>query len=594
MNIKRIFDLLDRYEQLFKNKDDVFGAKQNGKWIEYSTKDYITFSHQISYGLLSLGFQKGDKIITITNNRPEWNFVDMGMAMIGVVHVPVFTSLSSVEYEFIFEHSDAKLIFVSDKTLYTKIIQAAKKTNIDNLIYSFDKVDQVKNWNEIINRGKESAVYYREEVEKLKKSIHEDDFATLIYTSGTTGTSKGVMLSHRNMVQNFLAAAEVFQLSLNDRFLSILPLCHVGGRMGNYQTQYSGSSLYYAESMGTLAANMKEIKPSGFEAVPRILEKVFDSIVAKGNKLKGLKKMIFFWAVSLGLEYKIKNESSWLYKLKLKIADKLIFSKWRDALGGKLRLIGCGGAALQPRLEKIFWAAGIKVINMYGLTETSPIITINRQTKPDLKLGTVGTLIHGVEIKINDDGEILCKGHNVMLGYYKNTELTEQVFDNEGWFHTGDIGYLDENKFLVVTDRKKEIFKLSSGKFIAPQVIENKLKESVFIDQIMVIGEHEKFASALISPDFFNIKDWCNSKNLKYKSNTDIILIPEVYSLIQEEIKNLNKKNAKAEHILKFKLVADEWSPVSGELSPTLKLKRKFIAKKYQDQIDQIYSKQMV
>ena len=594
MNIKRIFDLLDRYEQLFKNKDDVFGAKQNGKWIEYSTKDYITFSHQISYGLLSLGFQKGDKIITITNNRPEWNFVDMGMAMIGVVHVPVFTSLSSVEYEFIFEHSDAKLIFVSDKTLYTKIIQAAKKTNIDNLIYSFDKVDQVKNWNEIINRGKESAVYYREEVEKLKKSIHEDDFATLIYTSGTTGTSKGVMLSHRNMVQNFLAAAEVFQLSLNDRFLSILPLCHVGGRMGNYQTQYSGSSLYYAESMGTLAANMKEIKPSGFEAVPRILEKVFDSIVAKGNKLKGLKKMIFFWAVSLGLEYKIKNESSWLYKLKLKIADKLIFSKWRDALGGKLRLIGCGGAALQPRLEKIFWAAGIKVINMYGLTETSPIITINRQTKPDLKLGTVGTLIHGVEIKINDDGEILCKGHNVMLGYYKNTELTEQVFDNEGWFHAGDIGYLDENKFLVVTDRKKEIFKLSSGKFIAPQVIENKLKESVFIDQIMVIGEHEKFASALISPDFFNIKDWCNSKNLKYKSNTDIILIPEVYSLIQEEIKNLNKKNAKAEHILKFKLVADEWSPVSGELSPTLKLKRKFIAKKYQDQIDQIYSKQMV
>lgn len=333
MNVKRIFDLLDRYEQLFKNKDDVFGVKQNGKWIKYSTKDYITFSHQISYGLLSLGFQKGDKIITITNNRPEWNFVDMGMAMIGVIHVPVFTSLSSVEYEFIFEHSDAKLIFISDKILYTKIIQAAKKTNKDNLIYSFEEVDQVKNWNEIINRGKESAVYYKEEVEKLKKSIHEDDFATLIYTSGTTGTSKGVMLSHRNMVQNFLAAAEVFQLSINDRFLSILPLCHVGGRMGNYQTQYSGSSLYYAESMGTLAANMKEIEPSGFEAVPRILEKVFDSIVAKGNKLKGLKKMIFFWAVSLGLEYKIKNESSWLYKLKLKIADKLIFSKWRDALG---------------------------------------------------------------------------------------------------------------------------------------------------------------------------------------------------------------------------------------------------------------------
>lgn len=594
MSVTRTFDLLERYEQKILSKEDAFGVKQDGKWVKYSSKEYIEIAHQISYGLLSLGMQKGDKIVTITNNRPEWNFVDMGMAMIGVVHVPVFTSLSSDEYEFILQHSDAKLIFVSDKTLYNKVAQAAKKINKNEIIYSFDTIDEVKNWNEILNLGKESTVYYKEEVEKLKKSINENDFATLIYTSGTTGTSKGVMLSHKNLVQNFLAAAEVFKLTIDDKFLSILPLCHVGGRMGNYQTQYNGSSLYYAENMGTIAANMKEIKPNGFDTVPRLLEKVFDNIIAKGKKLKGFKKTIFFWAIKIGLKYKLKWESSWWYEMKLKIADKLIFTKWRDALGGEIRIVGCGGATLQPRLERVFWAAGIKVINMYGLTETSPIITINRQTIPDLKLGTVGALIEGVEIKIADDGEILCKGHNVMLGYYKNSELTEQVFDKDGWFHTGDIGYMDKNKFLMVTDRKKEIFKLSSGKFIAPQVIENKIKELNCIDQIMVVGEHEKFASALISPNFTYINDWCDQNDLKYNSNEEIIQIPEVYSLMQHDIKDFNKKVAKAEQILKFKLIADEWSPASGELSPTLKLKRKFIAEKYRDLIEQIYSKQIV
>ena len=594
MRVTRTFDLLERYEQRFLSKEDAFGVKQDGKWVKYSSKEYIEIAHQISYGLLSLGIQKGDKIITITNNRPEWNFVDMGMAMIGIVHVPIFTSLSSDEYEFILQHSDAKLIFVSDKTLYEKVAQAAKKINKNEIIYSFDTIDKLKNWNEILNLGKESTVYYKEEVEKLKISINENDFATLIYTSGTTGISKGVMLSHKNLVQNFLAAAEVFKLTIDDKFLSILPLCHVGGRMGNYQTQYNGSSLYYAENMGTIAANMKEIKPNGFDTVPRLLEKVFDNIIAKGKKLKGFKKTIFFWAIKIGLKYKPKGESSWWYKMKLKIADKLIFTKWRDALGGEIRIVGCGGAALQPRLERVFWAAGIKIINMYGLTETSPIITINRQTIPGLKLGTVGALIEGVEIKIADDGEILCKGHNVMLGYYKNPELTEQVFDKDGWFHTGDIGYMDKNKFLMVTDRKKEIFKLSSGKFIAPQVIENKIKELNCIDQIMVIGEHEKFASALISPNFTYINDWCDQNDLKYNSNEEIIQIPEVYSLMQHDIKDFNKKVAKAEQILKFKLIADEWTPASGELSPTLKLKRKFIAEKYRDLIEQIYSKQIV
>lgn len=594
MIITRIFDILTRYEQQFLNKDDVLCVKQNGKWIKYSTQNYIKIAYQVSYGLLALGFKKGDKIITLSNNRPEWNFVDMGMAMIGVVHVPVFTSLSSDDYEYILEHSDSKMVFVSDKSLYLKLINVIIKTNKDILIYSFDFIDQVKNLNNLLELGQESEVYYKEEVQKIKESIHENDLATLIYTSGTTGISKGVMLSHKNMIQNCIAANNVFRLTENNKFLSILPLCHVGGRMGNYQTQYSGCSLYYAENMGSIATNMKEIEPDGFEAVPRILEKVFDSIIAKGNKLKGFKKIIFFWAVNLGLNYKLPDESNWWYKKKLKIADKLIFSKWRTALGGKLRLIGCGGAALQPRLEKIFWAAGIKVINMYGLTETSPIITINRQEKPELKLGTVGSVIDGIEIKFTDEGEILCRGHNVMLGYYKNPELTDQVLDSEGWFHTGDLGYLDENKFLVITDRKKEIFKLSSGKFIAPQVIENKLKESIAIEQVMVIGEHEKFASALIYPNFSYVKEWCDHNNLKYNSNDDIIQIPEVYSLIQQDIINYNNKSQKAENILKFKLVANEWSPSSGELSPTLKLKRKIILEKYKNQINQIYNKQLV
>jgi len=362
MKVTRTFDLLNRYQENF-DKEDALVAKESGKWVKYTTRQYIDYAYAFSYGLLALGIKKGDKIVTVSNNRPEWNFVDMGMAMIGVVHVPV------------------------------------------------------------------------------------------------------------------------------------LPLCHVGGRMGNYQTQYSGTSIYYAENMGAIAANMREIKPDGFDAVPRILEKIYDTVISKGKKLTQPKKSIFFWAVKLGLKYKDDGDNSWFYNRKLKIADKLIFIKWREALGGNIRLVGCGGASLQPRLERIFWACGIKVLNMYGLTETSPIITINKSTIPDFKLGTVGKLIEGVDVKIADDGEILCKGHNVMLGYYKDQELTKSVFDEDGWFHTGDIGSWDKDKFLKVTDRKKEIFKLSNGKFIAPQIIENKIKESIFIDQIMVTGEHEKFVT---------------------------------------------------------------------------------------------------
>ncbi len=593
MTISRTFDLLDRYASQF-NRDNVFNIKENGEWKGYSATEYISLAHTFAYGLMELGYNQGDKIVTVSNNRPEWNFADMGMAMLGVVHVPVFPSLSIDEYQYILKHSETKLVIVSDKTLHKRLEAASKGVPGGIGIYSFDKLEGVKNWKEIVELGSKHKDKHLEKLEDNKMKIKEDDFATLIYTSGTTGVAKGVMLSHKNMVRNFLAASEIFGLGPDDRYLSILPLCHVGGRMGNYQTQYSGSSIYYAENMGTIAVNMKEIKPQGFDTVPRILEKIFDSVVAKGNQLKGIKRVLFFWAVRLGLRYELPEDSSWFYKKKLALADKLIFSKWREALGGNIQMAGCGGASLQPRLERVFWASGIQIINMYGLTETSPIITINRRSKPNIKLGSVGTLIDGVEMKIAEDGEVLCKGHNVMLGYYNDPELTAQVLDENGWFYTGDIGQILEGKYLEITDRKKEIFKLSSGKFIAPQIIEGKLKESAFIEQSMVVGEQEKFASALITPNFNYLSDWCKKNDFPCDEKDKLFSHPKVKDLFNQEIKQINKKLNQHERISRHQLVPHTWGPDSGELSPTLKLRRKFILEKYADEIVKIYVKKAV
>ena len=590
MKITRIFDLLDRYKNKF-DKSDAFVSKKGNEWIKISSERYYNDSHLFSYGLMALGFKKGDKIASISNNCPEWNIIDMGMSMIGVVHVPIFNTLSIDEYKYILKHSEVKAVFVSNLNIYKTIKEAYKNIGNTNDIYSFNTLDSIPSWTEIIELGRKNIDKYKNKLEEIKNGITEEDFATLIYTSGTTGTSKGVMLSHKNVVQNFLAAAKVFNLSSTDRYLSILPLCHVGGRMGNYQTQYSGCSIYYAESMASIAKNMKEIRPSGFDAVPRILEKIYDSIIAKGKKLKGIKKHIFFWAVKVGLDYRLSGFGLPFYNIKLKIADKLIFSKWREAIGGNVRIVGCGGASLQTHLERVFWASGIKILNMYGLTETSPIITINRTDKPNVKLGSVGAIIKGVEIKIANDGEILCKGHNVMLGYYKNPELSNEAFDKDGWFRTGDIGSIDDDGFLFVTDRKKEIFKLSNGKYIAPQSIEGKIKQSVFVDQTMVIGENEKFASALISPNFSYVNDWCKENEITICNNEDLIKIPEVLEVFASEVKKINKELSGSEKILRFKLVADEWTSNSGELSPTLKLKRKFIDNKYQNLVKEIYMK---
>lgn len=588
--VTRTFDLLDRYRDRFV-KDDVLCFKQKGVWRKFSTEEYIEYSTSFCYGLYESGFRKGDKIITVSANRPEWNFADMGMSMAGVVHVPVFTSLSATEYEYIIRNSGARMILISDRKLYRTLHPALAATTDLCPAYTFDEIEGTANWQEFIEKGRNATEKTKQEIEEIRNNIAPDDFATLIYTSGTTGIPKGVMLSHRNMVSNFISAASVFNLKPTDKFLSILPLCHVGGRLGNYQTQYSGASIYYAENMGAIAANMKEVRPDGFDAVPRVMEKFYDVIISKGKNLKGIKKTIFFRAVNLGLKYQPFGENGWLYEKKLSLADKLIFSKWREALGGNVRIVGCGGACLQPRLERVFWAAGIKVVNMYGLTETSPIITINRTEKGKVKLGSVGMTIEGVELRISDDGEILCKGPNVMLGYYNDPELTKSVFDDEGWFHTGDMGHIEDGKFLMVTDRKKEIFKLSNGKFIAPQIVENIFRESPIIDQIMVIGEHEKFASALISPNFRYFEDWKLAKKVFYSNNDELITLPEVLSFFSSEVDKLNKRLSPPERINRFRLVNEEWSPATGELSPTLKLRRKFISEKYSAVVDQVYNK---
>jgi long-chain acyl-CoA synthetase len=590
MEVRRTFDLLDRYKEKFQ-KDDALCFKQNGAWVKFSSGDYIENSNDFCRGLYELGLIKGDKIITVSSSRPEWNFVDLGMAMLGIVHVPVFTSLNKAEYEYIIKDSGARMILISDSKLHKVVSQAFDFPEFSAGVFTFDNIEGVRNWKEITGKGRSCSESVKLETEKIKNSISPEDVATLIYTSGTTGKPKGVILSHKNLVSNFLSAANVFNLSPEDKYLSILPLCHVGGKLGNYQTQYSGSSIYYAENMGTIAVNMAEIKPVGFDAVPRVLEKFYDVIISKGNKLTGFKKSMFFWAVDLGLKYKPFGENGLFYEMKLKIADKMIFSKWRAALGGRVRIVGCGGASLQPRLERIFWAAGIKIINMYGLTETSPIITINRTYKGGAKLGSVGKVIEGVKVKIAEDGEILCKGPNVMTGYYKDPELTKAAFDEEGWFRTGDIGHLDEKGFLMVTDRKKEIFKLSNGKFIAPQIIENVLKESALVDQAMVVGEHEKFASAIISPNFKYFDDLKSELKLSYSNTQEMIHLSEIQTIISSEIEKINKQLSPPEKIIRFRLVPDEWSPASGELSPTLKLRRQYISQKYSKLLEQIYMK---
>ena len=589
MDVTRTFDLLQRYQDKFISKDDALAGKVKGEWVKYSSQDYIDNANYISYGLLELGYSKGEKIATICNNRPEWNFLDLGMAQAGIIHLPIFTTLAVNGYKEILSHGEAVAVFVADNALYKKIQPIADSLEGIKKVYTFDEVEGAGNWKEVLELGKANKDKWSEEIEKIKSGIDTKDPVTLIYTSGTTGNSKGVLLSHQNLTSNSIAASGVFNLKSDERYLSILPICHVGERMAIYQTQYSGCSIYYAENLGTISNDLLDVKPHGFGAVPRVLEKVYDKIIAKGNKLTGIKKKLFFWALDLGLKYKLDGANGPWYEFQLMLANKIIFSKWRDAMGGNVGAIGIGGAMLQPRLERVFWAAGIKLLNMYGLTETSPIITINRQAGDDLKLGSVGAKIEGVEVKIAEDGEILCRGANVMIGYYKDEEATELAINSDGWFHTGDIGVLDDGKYLRITDRKKEIFKLSNGKYVSPQGVENLFKESVYIDQLMVIGEGEKFTSALISPNNLSIKEWCKEEGVEFTSIKELISNGKVSDLFNGIVKEFNSTLGKDEQVKRFRLVPEEWTPDTGEMSPTLKLKRRVLMDNYKAEIDDIF-----
>ena len=588
MEITRTFDLLKLFEKKYV-VDDILAGKVNKKWEKYSSSDYIKKAHYFAYGLLEMGFSKGDKIATVSNNRPEWNFIDMGIALVGLVHVPIYPTISEEEYIHVLKNSESVLLIVSDNALYKKIQPLAEKISKIQDVYSINEIDGVKNWNEILKAGEENESKHKESLESIKNTIKPEDLVTIIYTSGTTGNSKGVMLSHNNLVSNFKATAKIQPLKFGNTVLSFLPLCHVYERMLNYHFQSLGIRIYYAENMATIADNLKEIKADGFSTVPRLLEKVYDKIIAKGKDLEGVKKQIFFWAVNLGLRYELNGANGWFYEQQLKLARKLIFSKWKDALGGNVEVIISGGSALQPRLARVFHAAGMKVMEGYGLTETSPVIAVNNAYYPNIRFGTVGPLIEDVEVKIAEDGEILSKGPNTMMGYYNAPELTKEVIDEDGWFHTGDIGEMVDDKFLKITDRKKEIFKLSSGKYVSPQSIENKFKESLFIEQLMVVGENEKFASALISPDFNHLHYWATKHKLHYRDNLALVKLPEVVARFQKEVNKMNKNISLTERIKRFRLVCAEWTPQTGELSATLKLKRKVIYKKYDSILREIF-----
>jgi long-chain acyl-CoA synthetase len=591
MEITRLFEILSLYESKYNYKDVVFGKKENGKWHETSANEYVEKSYQVAYGLLASGLEKGDKVATIfATNRPEWNFIDMGILLAGMIHVPLYPTLSEEDHRYILEHSDSKMLFVSDPSSYKKIIPVFDQLENLKQVYTILEVEQSINWNELLKLGRENETNLKNKIDQIKQSIHTNDLATIIYTSGTTGLPKGVMLSHKNIISNAYAALSIHQFGEENKTLSFLPLCHVFERTINYHLQILGISIYYAENMGTIADNLKEIKPDLFISVPRLLESVYDKIIAKGKDLSGLKRSIFFWAIKLGNKFDYSGKKSFWYQFRLNIADKLVFSKWREALGGATKLIIIGGAALQPRLSRIFGAAKITTLEGYGLTETSPVVAANNAKTGEIRIGTVGPLLPEVQVKIAEDGEILVKGPNVMLGYYKDPENTKLAIDNEGWLHTGDIGILEDNKYLKITDRKKEIFKTSAGKYVAPQMIENKLKESFFIEQAMVVGEDEKFVSALISPNFRYLHGWCASKKIKYRDNYELVRKEEVLEQYRKEIKPINEQLGQIEQIKRIKLVCEDWTPATGELTPTLKLKRNVIYKKYDNLLKDIYN----
>lgn len=580
VTVSRVFDLIQYNLENFP-KEEFISGKQQGKWISYSTVLFAETVDQLSRGLIHLGMKKESRIAVMSHNRPEWNITDFGITQFGAFHVPLYPTLAEHDIQFILENAEVSLLFVADKALYEKVKPVCEALNPDIRIFTFDEVPGAENWQVLLDSGKDHADI---DLQLYRDAVQPSDVLTLIYTSGTTGTPKGVMLTHDNLVQNFKNSAVIFPPGVK-KVLSFLPLSHIFERMITYLYLYTDAGLYYAESMETIVADIQYVKPNGFSTVPRLLEKVYDKIMEKGKALTGLKRGLFFWSVKLAEEFEM--EKSWFYHFKLGIARKLVFSKWQEALGGEIIVIVSGGAALNPRLARIFWAAGMPVFEGYGLTETSPVITVNHFGHT--RFGTVGPAINGVEVKIAPDGEILTKGHHIMKGYYGRPDLTAETIDAEGWFHTGDIGELVEGKFLKITDRKKEIFKTAGGKYVAPQLLENKYKESTLIEQIMVLGENRKFPAALIVPNFVVLAAWCAKKGLSSDKREDMVKEPLVLQKYAEEIERLSGDFGKWEQVKRFALLTNDWSIESGEFTPKLSLKRKIILEKYKDEIEAVY-----
>ncbi len=591
IEVKRLFDF-PYYQQERYPKEDALVTKVNGEWVKTSITEYIDKANAISRGLVKLGVQPNDKIAIISmTNRTEWNICDIGILQTGAQDVPIYPTISADEYEYVLNHSESTYVFVSCQEVRDKVEKC--KANIPSLkaVYCFDEIAGTPNFQEVIDLGNEN-MDLQEEVEKRMAAVKEDDLATLIYTSGTTGRPKGVMLSHKNIASNAMHSEGRLPIEQgNAKALSFLPVCHIYERMLLYMYQYTGTSIYFAESLETISENLQEIHPDVMSAVPRLLEKVYDKIIAKGTALTGVKKKLFFWAVDLGLKWEPYGKNGWWYETKLGVARNLIFSKWQEALGGNLKAIASGSAALQPRLARVFNAAGCPVMEGYGLTETSPVCTVNDIRNNGFRIGTVGKALPDTEIKIAEDGEILIQGKQVMMGYYKDPDQTAEVLKN-GYFHTGDIGVVDSDGFLKITDRKKSMFKTSGGKYVAPQLIENAMKQSLFIEQILVVGDGEKMPSALIQPNWEYIEEWKKEAEVNLSSDSSVACKDETLrGYIQTEIDTYNEKFGKWEKIKTFQLTPDVWSIEGGHLTPTMKPKRKVIKAKYNDLYEMLYGR---
>ena len=588
MTPTKLFEFIE-YQNEHAPLEKSFTTKYNGKWESLSTENFISQSRAISRALVGLGIKAGDKIAMISsNNRSEWSVIDVGLLTLGAVNIPIYPTISSKDYEYILNHSESIYCFVSDQEVYDKVKSIQKNVKSLKKVYSFDKIKGCPHWSELLDEG--AKMDHDNTVTKMKNQVKSEDLATIIYTSGTTGVPKGVMLSHNNVVSNVVSASKRLPLTIGQASaLSFLPVCHIFERVILYIYMFNSVSVYFAESIETIADNLKEIKPNVMTAVPRLLEKVYDKIYARGGELTGIKKSLFYWAVNLGLQYQPYGQNGAWYEFKLKIAKKLILSKWQEALGGNLELICSGSAPLQSRLARVFTAAGMTLVEGYGLTETSPVISVCDMRENKFKIGTVGKVIDGVEVKIAEDGEILCKGPNVMMGYYKEEKMTKGVMSGD-YFHTGDIGEIDSEGFLKITDRKKEMFKTSGGKYIAPAVIENQMKQSLFIEQIMVVGSGRRMPTAVIQPNVDHVIEWLKEKGIECKSLSKAIQETILKDEILKEVENHNQNFGSWEQIKKIELTPDVWSIDDGHLTPTMKLKRKVVTEKYKDLIENMYN----